>query len=203
MKRAAGRTVTLDPATPYANEWFARFGAIPSRFDELPADPLFQAARKTTTADADGRFRFTNLAPGNYLVRTLVTWETGDPSTPPQGGVVATVVSVPGPTTASLILNQVAQPDFAAAFGIRLLEEDELAGRAHQVSGPVSGTSCQVGLIEPLPTEEAARRDLVINAARAQVDAVARITCRKHGMSLKPNCSSRIVCEGDGLTWGS
>jgi hypothetical protein len=56
-------------------------------------EPRFVAARKTTTADAEGRFRFTRLVAGTYLVRSMVTWQ-GRGDSVRQGGVVAALAKV-------------------------------------------------------------------------------------------------------------
>jgi hypothetical protein len=65
VKPAAGRLVTLDPATSYARAWFRRFGADPDCFEDPAPDSCLAAARRTTVADADGRFRFARLAAGS------------------------------------------------------------------------------------------------------------------------------------------
>jgi hypothetical protein len=203
VKLAAGRLVTLDPATAYAKEWFGRFGAHLATFADPPADPFFIAARRTTTASADGRFRFTELPAGEYLVRTTVTWETGSSSAGLQGGVVAALITLKENANAEVVLNTVYTPQLAATLGITTVTESELASKPHRVLGTVSGTSCQVGLIDPSPTEGEARQRLVIAAAERSADAVTRVNCRKHGMSFRPNCSSRIICEADAIAWGA
>ena len=73
VRVGAGRLVTLDPSTTYSREWFGRFGGDVDEFRALPADPSFGAARRTTTANAEGRFTFSRLVPGTYLLRTTVT----------------------------------------------------------------------------------------------------------------------------------
>lgn len=199
VKLAAGRLVTLDPATQYAKQWFSRFGATVTSFDEPPADPLFRAARRTTTANAEGRFRFTGLPAGEYLVRTTVTWETGAAYSGLQGGVVAALATVSDSGNAEIILNRVYSPSLASTLGVSFVSPAELGSRPHRSLGAVSGVSCQVGLLDAAPTEERARQELLLAAARKNADAVAGVECRKHGMSLRPNCTSRIVCEGDAI----
>jgi hypothetical protein len=105
VKHAAGRTVTLDPKTPYAEEWFRRYGSDVDRFAELPGDPRFAAARRTATADAEGKFTFTDLPPGTYYVRSTVTWKAPGVITT-QGGVVCDEVSVGVGEHKSLVLNK-------------------------------------------------------------------------------------------------
>lgn len=95
-KRAAGRAVTLDPVTDYSREWFERLGMSIDRFDTMSDDSLFRRAHRATQADADGRFQFTGLPAGRYLVRTTVTWEApGTYGLTTQGGIVSAVVVVP------------------------------------------------------------------------------------------------------------
>jgi len=74
-KKAAGKEVTLDPLTSLSRNWWNTSKAYERIAPALPDDPKFRAARKTTTADADGRFSFENLPAGDYLVRTTVQWQ--------------------------------------------------------------------------------------------------------------------------------
>ena len=72
-KKAAGRQVTLDPATTLGQQWWAER----RMWNEggFPSDARFLQARRTTVADADGRFRFDSLPAGTYFIRTMVRWE--------------------------------------------------------------------------------------------------------------------------------
>lgn len=90
--KAAGRTVTLDPATSIGNEWWAKAGKKWVLREYVPPSTAFGRARKSTVADADGRFKFTNLAPGKYYLRTEVTWQA--PYAGIQGGLVCKEVEV-------------------------------------------------------------------------------------------------------------
>lgn len=108
VKRAAGRQVILDPATPYATRWWQRVGIDTERFVLTPPDARYQNARRTTTADADGRFRFTGLAPGTYIVRTVVTWEA--PGSGLQGGVVGAEAKIGAGETKDVIVSTLAMP---------------------------------------------------------------------------------------------
>ena len=201
VKLAAGRMVTLDPSTSFSREWFRRFGADAGQFDIAPNERLFVSARRTTVADAQGKFRFVGLARGQYLVRTTVTWETGSAYGDPQGGVVAAIISVPDSTGNGVILNQVFTPSLASTLGIAVLRDNQLIVRQFRTLARVSGESCQVGLLEAGPTEGDARSRLILSAARRGADAVAHVACTKHGMSFSPNCTSRIRCEGDAIVW--
>jgi len=67
---------------------------------QTPADETFSSARRTTIADADGRFTFSGLAPGKYLIHTVVQWIVPDCGRyygcidSYQGGVVGGVAEV-------------------------------------------------------------------------------------------------------------
>ena len=102
--KAAGRSVTLDPATSIGNEWWGKAGKYWVHRSLTPPSPGFHKGRRTTTADADGKFRFQDLAPGKYYVRTEVTWEIGGYN-PTQGGLVGQVVEVKESQNIEVILN--------------------------------------------------------------------------------------------------
>lgn len=100
---AAGRQVTLNPATSIGDEWWEKAGRTWTYREWDHPSPAFKRAQRTTTADAEGRFRFTGLAAGRYYVQTSVTWVI--PQGPIQGGTVGRLVEVPG----DVILNEMAR----------------------------------------------------------------------------------------------
>jgi len=102
---AAGRTVTLDPATTIGDEWWNKAGKVWVFRDMTHPSPSFLKNRRVTTADAEGRFRFSSLPAGRYYLRTEVTWEVGG-SIPTQGGLVGTTVEVKDATATEVIVNQ-------------------------------------------------------------------------------------------------
>lgn len=106
--KAAGRTVTLDPATTVGNEWWTKAGVMYVFRFLTPPSAAFQNARRTTVADADGRFKFTNIPAGKYYVRTEVTWEIGGRNSS-QGGLVGQAVEVKSNQNKEIILNAFAQ----------------------------------------------------------------------------------------------
>lgn len=77
VKLGAGSPITLDPVTSYSQHWWHQAGKWWARRSITPPNPFFITARKTTTADAEGRFIFEGLSAGRYYVRSQVTWETG------------------------------------------------------------------------------------------------------------------------------
>ena len=106
--KAAGRTVTLDPATSVGNEWWGKAGKIWMHHNLTPPSPGFAKARRTKVADADGRFKFSDLPAGKYYVLTEVTWEIGDYN-PTQGGLVGQVVEIRDGQITEVVLNQYPQ----------------------------------------------------------------------------------------------
>lgn len=98
--KAAGRTVTLDPATATGIEWWSKSNW---QYRELtPPSPGFNKARRTTMADAEGKFKFKNLPAGTYYLRTEVTWEAGGDI---QGGLVGRLIEVKNSQDNEFILN--------------------------------------------------------------------------------------------------
>jgi hypothetical protein len=108
-RTASGNDVTLDPATPYAMDWYMKDGTSLRRFGNVPKDPTFRAARKTAVADESGRFTFGNLPAGRYIVRTTITWKTPRDSyrMMTQGGVASAVVDLAEGERKTLILKHV------------------------------------------------------------------------------------------------
>ena len=100
---AAGNTVTLDPATSIGNEWWKKAGLDWYKQSEIPPSTAFTQARRTTIADADGRFKFPNLSQGKYYVCTMVTWDTGGDF---QGGFVGQLVEVQDGESKEVILTR-------------------------------------------------------------------------------------------------
>jgi hypothetical protein len=103
--KAAGRLVTLDPATSVGDEWWGKAGKFWVHRAITPPSPGFQKARRMTVADADGRFKFSDLPGGKYYVRTEVTWEIGN-YYPTQGGLVGQLVEIGDGQIKEVILNE-------------------------------------------------------------------------------------------------
>jgi hypothetical protein len=89
VRRGAGSEVTLDLETSYSRPWWNSYAKLWAFRRNLPPDPRFLAYRRTTTADADGHFKFTGLPSGTYLIRSAVVWEVpGLLGATPSGGLV-------------------------------------------------------------------------------------------------------------------
>lgn len=108
-RTASGNEVTLDPATPFAMDWYMKSGTSLRRFTNAPSDPTFRSARKTAVADESGRFTFSNLPAGRYIVRTTITWKIPRDSyrMMTQGGVASAVVDLAEGEQKTLILKHV------------------------------------------------------------------------------------------------
>ena len=78
---AAGEVVYLIPATPYADERFAKLfprsklnPAAGARATEQ-TDPDYSRLMRTTKANKAGSFEFENVKAGSWYVSTRVTWQ--------------------------------------------------------------------------------------------------------------------------------
>ncbi|EOB0368403.1 hypothetical protein SR99_22320 [Enterobacter hormaechei subsp. steigerwaltii] len=92
VKVAAGSQVILMPKTSYTDFQFATCMGL-TRCDK--EDMRAAKYEKVTIADAQGKFEFDNIAPGEYYVQTSVTWMR--PSTyglVTEGGALMSAASV-------------------------------------------------------------------------------------------------------------
>lgn len=95
----AGSTVHLVPATLYAERVYsAMYGTTQGpamrttgALDLQPKSDEFGRLMRRTECDAQGNFRFTGVADGDYYVESTVTWMAGDAR---QGGPVMRRVRV-------------------------------------------------------------------------------------------------------------
>ena len=110
-RTASGNDVTLDPATPFAMDWYMKSGTSLRRFGNAPKDQAFRAARKTTIADDEGKFKFTGLPAGRYIIRTTITWQTPRDSyrMMTQGGVASAVIDLAEGEQKTVILKRVSE----------------------------------------------------------------------------------------------
>lgn len=99
---ATGEWVYLIPATPYAEERFAKLYGdkkVMTAIDAARAettDPRYTEFMRKTKAESDGRFRFEKVAPGDYFIATRVTWKDEKDQFLPEGGLVYERVTVTG-----------------------------------------------------------------------------------------------------------
>lgn len=122
----AGSQVSLDPVTAISTEWWSRqarfWSTLPPDYALTDADqythakarmswaamtppsPGFRKARRTVTADAEGRFRFSDVPAGKYYASTAISWIVGQYSY--QGGLIGQPVEVRDGNTTEVILSR-------------------------------------------------------------------------------------------------
>ena len=110
-RTASGSDVTLDPATPFAMDWYMKSGMSLRRFTSAPKDQAFRTARKTAIADEAGKFKFEGLPAGRYIVRTTITWQTPRDTyrMMTQGGVASAVVDLAEGETKTLVIKHISE----------------------------------------------------------------------------------------------
>ena len=95
IKTAVGNEVILNPVTSYSLEWYEK--AYLARITMVEADPRLSKYILTQVVDADGRFTFRNVPPGDYFVTTRIMWESsagGQGSGQRRGGTITRRVTV-------------------------------------------------------------------------------------------------------------
>ncbi|GGX11122.1 hypothetical protein GCM10007242_16470 [Pigmentiphaga litoralis] len=97
--KGAGSEILLNPVTSLSLQWYdaVRAGNMMSE-----PDPRYMAATRTTRADAEGRFEFRAVPPGEYFVTGAVSWEV--PQIGVQGGAVVERVKVQDAATSDVVL---------------------------------------------------------------------------------------------------
>ena len=86
------------------------------------------------------------------------------------------------------------------AAAIPILTPEEIGDRKYVILAEVYGLSCAVRPYED-PDVDGARQDMQIDAAEKNADAIANSFCEEVGASFIPNCTRRIACRGDAITW--
>ncbi|MGH7243614.1 MAG: carboxypeptidase-like regulatory domain-containing protein [Phycisphaerales bacterium] len=98
--KAAGREVHAVPKTTYSEEIIQRL--FVGNDPPTSTDPASKKFTRRTMADADGRFEFSNLPPGEYYVTCRIVWEYSSGNE--TGGNAYTLVTVQnGQTTKALV----------------------------------------------------------------------------------------------------
>jgi hypothetical protein len=103
VKYGAGDTVWLHPVTSLTNEWFTKH--IVQGVPLAAGNPHSDDFRRQAIADAEGRFEFDGLPPGDYYLTCSITWGVpSDIGTMPTGGIAYAKVSVRnGETTKAIV----------------------------------------------------------------------------------------------------
>lgn len=73
VKFGAGSDVLLFPVTSYSKFWYTNnyLGQRPL----TPADERLKEYTQITQADGNGNFKFKNVAPGDYFLSSIVSWQ--------------------------------------------------------------------------------------------------------------------------------
>ena len=99
----AGSTVYLFPLTSYFQEVLARSGTDGVTTFKPNLDPRIANYARVTQANGEGRFSFSNVPNGRYLVGSSVQWMAGNS---PQGGSVSQSVTISNGQSIEVILTR-------------------------------------------------------------------------------------------------
>lgn len=103
VKYGAGERVTIEPVTTYSRDWVAKVS-----WQSRPPHPAIDPYRRETIADAEGRFAFEGLPPGEWMIITKVTWEVPFTRfrTSTTGGPVGAVIELADGEEKSVVLQR-------------------------------------------------------------------------------------------------
>lgn len=105
VKYGAGRQVLLNPVTSYSDEWYQK-SVVPCLTIE-PSDPRVHKYTRYTMADGEGRFRFTDLPPGDYYAVCAISWVFSANGTQTGGYAHAKVTIRDGQTTEVILTDPI------------------------------------------------------------------------------------------------
>jgi uncharacterized protein YbjQ (UPF0145 family) len=84
-----------------------------------------------------------------------------------------------------------------AADGVKVVSLDE--AKQMQIVGAVAGHSCKHLLWDPAATEDAAMRQMKVDAAQSGATAITAVRCHSKQTSLGTNCWESVSCAGTAL----
>jgi hypothetical protein len=110
----AGQQVILAPSTPYSNEralviygstehGYRALSSSPGGIVFIPDPQEYQTLTLRTVCDAQGYFKFEQVANGSFLVSTKIAWQVVDYKV--EGGVLMQRVTVMGGETKEVVLS--------------------------------------------------------------------------------------------------
>jgi hypothetical protein len=104
---AAGERVILNPVTSYSNQWYTLSYIGLNQLE--PPDPRINKYLRAVTADAQGKFIFRNVPPGDYYIITVISWQVpaADQEAPAsQGARLCKKITVQNGEETRVMLNQ-------------------------------------------------------------------------------------------------
>ena len=105
VKYGAGNMVWLHPVTRLTTEWFTKH--IVHGIPLLAGNPRTDDYRRQAIADAEGRFEFNGLPPGDYYLTCSITWGVPtDIGVIPAGEIAYAKVTVRNGETAKAIVTR-------------------------------------------------------------------------------------------------
>jgi hypothetical protein len=107
IKAAVGERVILNPVTSYSKQWYTVSYLGQNQLE--PPDKRIGKYLKFKIADAQGRFTFKNVPPGEYYIITVVSWEepVGSQGTHvSQGARLCKIITVKNHEETKVILKQ-------------------------------------------------------------------------------------------------
>lgn len=110
IKKGAGENVVIFPATKYGNQRYNE-QLIGGKLAARPEDPRHSKYVLVKPTDAEGRFEFKNVPPGQYYIFSRVTWSYFEPNQfgpieRQQGGLVVRKIEVKNDEIVDAILNR-------------------------------------------------------------------------------------------------
>ena len=105
VKYATGNTVWLHPVTSLTTEWFTKH--VVHEVPLVLGNPHPDDYSRQTLADAEGRFEFADLPPGDYYLTCLIAWGVPtDIGVLPTGSIAYAKVTVRNGETVKAIVTR-------------------------------------------------------------------------------------------------
>jgi hypothetical protein len=105
VKYGAGNDVWIHPVTSLTTEWYDKI--VVQGIPLVAGNPHTDDYRRKTVADAEGRFEFDNLPPGDYYISCAITWGVpSDLGVTPTGGIAYAKVAVRNGETVKAIVTR-------------------------------------------------------------------------------------------------
>ena len=106
VKKGAGARIYLSPVTSYSTEFFQRSVLAGQRLED--PDPRVVPYVRTTIADSEGKFEFSDVPAGTFYLYCWIVWEVpiGYGNTMPTGGAAGTQIQLKSADRTRVILTR-------------------------------------------------------------------------------------------------